>query len=224
MSTARRLASPVSGSVKARRRTSSSRSVWAMPGRHDRGEDGREVRVGRVEDGRPDGPGHVQLAPRPPVQHDRGDDAAAPAAPAQRGHPVPAASAVPRRGPAGPPGPSAAVSTQALGSPPPAHRSCRNSAISGNWCTGYVSSSGNSSSPSARSPAFTSTRSRPQLALPDRQRGEAPAERLPRAVRRRPPGLARRVGRGHGLRQRNHGPQPGILSTHSSSLGRFGAV
>ncbi len=75
-----------------------------------------------------------------------------------------------------------AVSTQASGSPPPAHRSWRNSVISANWCTGYDSSSGNSSSPSASSPTFTSTRSRPSsrshtdsaATLPPRAR-QAPA-------------------------------------------------
>lgn len=92
------------------------------------------------------------------MQHHRGDDAAAPAPPAQRRDPLVAVAARAAEAPLGPP----AVSTQALGPTPPAQRSCRNSVISGNSYTGYVSSSGNSSSSSARAPTFTRTRRQPR--------------------------------------------------------------
>lgn len=63
--------------------------------------------------------------------------------------------------------------------------------ISGNWCTGYVSSSGNSSSPSARSPAFTRTRSRPS----SRSHVES-AAKFPASASRAPSAAARQDSRG----------------------------
>ncbi len=41
------------------------------------------------------------------------------------------------------------------------------------------------------------------------------------ARRRRPGRSARGVGRGHGLRKRDHGPQPYVITTHFPSLCRF---
>ncbi|CAM5680828.1 hypothetical protein SCALM49S_07294 [Streptomyces californicus] len=63
--------------------------------------------------------------------------------------------------------------------------------ISGNWWTGYASSSGNSSSPSARWPAFTSTRSRPR----SRSHTES-AAKLPCSASHAPSAAARHDSRG----------------------------
>lgn len=61
--------------------------------------------------------------------------------------------------------------------------------ISGNWCTGYVSSSGNSSSPSARSPALTRTFSRPRPRSQTDSAAKLPpsASHAPRAAARQHP-------------------------------------
>ncbi|CAI4160706.1 hypothetical protein CCOS2040_09895 [Streptomyces albidoflavus] len=63
--------------------------------------------------------------------------------------------------------------------------------ISGNWCTGYVSASGYSSSPAASRPALTSTRNRPC----SRSQTES-AAKLPPSARQAPSAAARHTSRG----------------------------
>ncbi len=187
------------------------------PGGHDGGEHGREVRVPPPEDGPPDGPRHVQLAPRPAVQHDRRDHAAAPAPPPERGDPLVAVRPGAPRGTARPglpvgglhPGVGLAAARPALVQELGDLRELvdRVRLLLGELLLPVGPLAGVHEHPQ---PA--------PVPLPHRERGETAVQRLARAQRRRPPRFTRRVGRRHGLRQRHHGPQPFVVTTHSSSL------
>lgn len=187
------------------------------PGGDDGSKDGGEVGVGPPEDGRTGGTRHIELAPRPSVQHDRGDDAAAAAAAAQGGDPLmDVTGAAARRGPLRrlhprvgltAPGPPLVQELGDLGELVHRVRLVLRELVL----------------PLAPLPHVHEDPQPTALPLPHRQRGEAPAERPARPGRRRAPRLVRAVGRRHALRQRDNGSEP-LVITHHSRLGRFRAI
>ncbi len=183
------------------------------PGGHHGGQHRREVGVRPPEDGHPGRPGHVQLAPGPPVQHDRRDHTAPAPAPPQRRDPLVAVPGPPRRGPlcglhprVGLTAPRPPLMEELGDLGELVHR------------IGLVLRE--LLLPLGQLPHVHQHPQPPQLALPHRQRGETAAQRPAGPAGRGPPGLPRTVRGGHALGQRHHGRQPALL-THLPRLRMF---